>query len=78
MGKYYSEKTIRKAQKWLQGVGSKVQINGLWTIGMQTAVVCFQRRNDLPVTGDLDKTTWKLLKKQNSWWWRLFHKKVSK
>lgn len=69
-----TEKDILQAQKWLKNLGSKVQVNGKWSIGMKTAVYSFQRKYDLPVTGELDKATWKRLKKENSFWKRLIRK----
>ena len=65
-----TEKDIYKAQKWLQGLGSSVKVNGKWSIGMKTAVYSFQRKYNIPVTGELDKITWKTLKRQNSLWKR--------
>ena len=63
-----TEKDICKAQKWLQSLGSSVKITGKWSIGMKTAVCTFQRKHNLPITGELDKITWKALKKENSGW----------
>lgn len=69
-----SEAEITKAQKWLQNLGSKVKVTGKWSIGMQTAVYCFQRRYELEQTGELDKATWKKLKSENSWWKKTIRK----
>lgn len=65
---------IVKAQKMLRNLGSKIQVNGRWSIGMQTSICSFQRRRCLLITGELDKATWKELKKQNRWWRRLARK----
>lgn len=62
-----SEKDILKAQKWLANLGSSIRPTGKWSIGMQTAVYSFQRKYRLLITGELDKETWKQLKKENSW-----------
>jgi len=69
-----SEKDILKAQRWLSNLGSKIKVNGLMTIGMTTALCAFQRKHSLPITGELDATTWNALKKENSWWKRLIRK----
>ena len=61
--KYYSEKNVLKAQKWLQNTGSSIKLNGRFTIGMTTALCSYQRKKGLPTTGELDKVTWKTLKK---------------
>jgi len=74
MGYHNSEKDIIKAQKWLASLGSKIKINGKMTIGMSTALYSFQRKNQLPVTGELDNVTWKALKKQNCFWKKLMRK----
>ena len=68
---YTSEKDIMQAQKWLQAFGSTVKVTGKMTIGMTTALCTFQRKNNLPTTGELDKETWNALKKANSWWTKL-------
>jgi len=59
---------VEKIQKMLQGWGSKIKINGSYTIGTKTAVMNFQRKNKLPVTGIVDKQTWDVLVKQNNKW----------
>lgn len=66
-----SEKDVLKAQKWLRNLGSTVQENGRYTIGMVTAVRSFQQKHKLPATGELDELTWKVLKRKNSWIGRL-------
>lgn len=76
-----SEKDIRKAQKWLRALGSSVQVNGQMTFGLSRAIYYFQKKNDLPTTGELDKATWKKLKQENSWFktiqskWKQLHSK---
>ena len=52
---------VEKAQEMLQAAGSKIQVNGLFTIGMTTAVKCFQRKNLLKETGIIDSKTWEKL-----------------
>lgn len=69
-----SEKDIVKAQKWLQNCGSKVQITGKMSIGMKTALCSYQRKHALQPTGELDKATWKMLKKENSRWRKFWRK----
>ena len=60
--KYGDEgKRVEEAQKLLQKAGSKIQINGKFTIGMRTAVESFQRKNKLKVTGIIDARTWEKL-----------------
>lgn len=48
---------VSKFQKLLQAAGSKIKVNGQYTIGMVTAVKTFQKRNKLPVTGEIDAKT---------------------
>lgn len=67
-----TEKDILKAQKWLRNLGSSIKLTGKMSIGMETALCTFQRKNLLPITGKLDKITWKALKKANPWWKQLF------
>lgn len=52
---------VEKAQEMLQAAGSKIKVNGLFTIGMTTAVKCFQRKNKLKETGIIDNKTWEKL-----------------
>ena len=73
-----SEKDILKAQKWLANLGSSVRPTGKWSIGMQTAVYSFQRKYCLLITGELDKATWKQLKKENSWTKKISRKFASR
>lgn len=72
--KHYSDKDIAKAQQWLRNEGSSIKVTGKFTIGMTTVLYKFQRDNGLELTGELDKATWKLLKKKNSWFRKLFKK----
>lgn len=67
-----TEKDILKAQKWLRNLGSSIKLTGKMSIGMETALCTFQRKNLLPITGKLDAITWKALKKANPWWKQLF------
>lgn len=67
-----TEKDILKAQKWLRNLGSSIKLTGKMSIGMETALCTFQRKNLLPITGKLDGITWKALKKANPWWKQLF------
>lgn len=67
-----SEKEITQAQKWLKNCGSSIQVNGVFTIGMTTAICKFQRDRKMPVTGVLDDETWHQLKKENSWFRKIF------
>ena len=69
-----SKKDITKAQQWLQNTGSKIRVSGEMTIGMKTALYSYQRKRGLPETGELDKTTWKALKKENSRWRKFWRK----
>lgn len=57
---------IRKAQIYLRRQGSKITVDGLYTIGMRSALKSFQRKHGLERTGELDIPTWKALKKENS------------
>ena len=69
-----SEKDLAKAQKWLQNCGSKIQVTGEWSIAMRSAVISFQKRNGILMTGKLDQDTWKELKRQNRWWKQFIQK----
>lgn len=46
-----------KAQKLLAKAGSRIKPNGIYSIGMVTAVKAFQKKNGLPVTGEIDAKT---------------------
>ena len=49
---------VHKAQQLLAKRGSKITANGVYTIGMRSAVAAFQKKNNLKVTGELDRRTW--------------------
>ena len=65
-----TEKDIKRAQKWLRNLGSKVKVTGSWSIGMTNAICSFQNKNNLKATGELDSATWASLKKKIPWWKR--------
>ena len=48
---------IIKAQKLLAKAGSSIKPNGIYSIGMVTAVKAFQKKHKLPVTGVIDAKT---------------------
>lgn len=48
---------VTKAQKLLAKAGSKIKVNGIYSIGMVSAVKAFQKRHKLPVTGEIDAKT---------------------
>ena len=52
---------VKKAQKLLQKSGSTIKENGVYTIGMASAVRAFQKKNKLPVTGVIDAKTFSKL-----------------
>ena len=61
--KYGAEgKEVAEVQKLLQAAGSSIKVNGKFTIGMLTAVKCFQKKNGLAVTGQVDSKTMTKLK----------------
>lgn len=55
----YGEKSARitKAQKLLAKAGSTIKPNGIFSIGMVSAVKAFQKKHKLPVTGEVDAKT---------------------
>ena len=55
----YGEKSdrVKKAQKLLAKAGSSIKPNGLYSIGMVTAVKAFQKKHKLEVTGEIDAKT---------------------
>lgn len=53
---------IENCQKLLQKLGSKITVNGKFTVGMISAVRAFQKKHDLKVTGEIDVETMKVLK----------------
>ena len=57
--KYGDEgKQVTELQKLLKQNGSKIQINGRFTIGVTTAIKSFQQKNGLKETGVVDTRTW--------------------
>ncbi len=56
-------KEVLKYQKLLQKAGSKIQLNSIFTIGMASAIRCFQKKNKLAQTGKLDAKTATALEK---------------
>lgn len=48
---------VLKYQKLLAKTGSKIKLNGRFTIGMTTAIKSFQKKNKLKVTGMIDIRT---------------------
>ena len=48
---------ITKAQKLLAKAGSSIKPNGIYSIGMVSAVKAFQKKHGLPVTGVIDAKT---------------------
>ena len=54
---------ITKAQKLLARAGSSIKPNGVYTIGMVSAVKAFQKKHKLPVTGVIDAKTMNKLAK---------------
>jgi peptidoglycan hydrolase-like protein with peptidoglycan-binding domain len=55
----YGEKSdrVKKAQKLLAKAGSSIKPNGVYSIGMVTAVKAFQKKHKLEVTGEIDAKT---------------------
>ena len=47
----------------LQGKGSKVKLTEKFHVGVRSAVICFQKKNNLKPTGVVDKKTWDKLQK---------------
>lgn len=56
-----SGKNVADAQELLRLAGSKIKVNGEFTIGMVTAVKAFQKKNKLKITGTIDQKTWEKL-----------------
>lgn len=52
---------VKEAQEMLRSAGSKIKVNGEFTIGMITAVKSFQSKNKLKVTGVIGNPTWEKL-----------------
>lgn len=55
---------IENCQKLLQKTGSKIQVTGKFNIGMVSAVMAFQRKNGLKVTGKIGVETLAKLKER--------------
>ena len=55
----YGEKSdrVKKAQKLLAKAGSSIKPNGVYSIGMVSAVKAFQKKHKLDVTGVIDAKT---------------------
>lgn len=49
---------VRKVATMLKKHGSTIKPTSVFAIGMRSAVVSFQKKNNLPVTGVVDKKTW--------------------
>lgn len=49
---------VKKASTLLGKHGSKIQPTNVFTIGMRSAVVAFQKKHNLKPTGIIDKKTW--------------------
>ena len=52
---------VKAAQELLKRAGSSIKVNGIYSVGMMSAVRSFQRKNGLKVTGIIDSDTWKKL-----------------
>ena len=52
---------VVEAQRGLRRNGSAIRANGIYTIGMVSAVKSFQAKHGLPVTGIIDQKTWDAL-----------------
>lgn len=48
---------------WLKQKGSSLKPTGKFHIGMRSAVISFQKKNNLKPTGVIDKKTWEKLVK---------------
>lgn len=56
---------VKKIQQLLAKAGSSIKPNGIFGIGMLSAVKAFQKRNNLKVTGTVDAATLKKLEAYN-------------
>ena len=56
---------VKKIQQLLAKAGSTIKPNGVFGIGMLSAVKAFQKRNNLKVTGTVDAATLKKLEAYN-------------
>ena len=52
------DEIVRGIAELLRKHGSTVKDTDVFTIGMRSAVVAFQKKNKLPATGVVDKKTW--------------------
>ena len=52
---------VKECQKQLQFAGSGLKADGVFGIGTLSAVRAFQKKNGLPVTGEIDSKTFKKL-----------------
>jgi len=52
-----SQKTVMQLQQALNSQGEKVNSDGVWGPGTESALKHFQQKNGLPVTGQLDDAT---------------------
>ena len=43
---------------WLAQKGSSMKATDTFHVGMRSAVICFQKKNNLKPTGVIDKKTW--------------------
>jgi len=48
---------VLKYQKLLKKTGSTIKLNKIFSIGMASAIRCFQKKMGIKVTGKLDKKT---------------------
>ena len=48
---------VMTCQRLLKNAGSKIVSNGVFSIGMMTAVKSFQKKHKLSVTGEIDAKT---------------------
>ena len=65
---------VLEVQGLLRASGSSISLTGQYSVAMISAVRSFQKKNGLDITGKVDKKTYKLLRKQNSWWRKFFQK----
>lgn len=56
---------VKKIQQLLAKAGSTIKPNGVFGIGMLSAVKAFQKRNNIKVTGVVDAATFKKLEAYN-------------
>lgn len=56
---------VRKASELLAKHGSSIKPTDEFTIAMRSAVKAFQKKHGLELTCEVDKPTWKALKKKH-------------